>query len=44
MVADSCPGCDPTLVSLHPLAFSRIANLSRGGVPVRYRQARLNPF
>lgn len=39
-VQDACPGCPAGELALHPLAFARLANLSRNAIPVRYRQAR----
>ncbi|PRW59396.1 Solute carrier family 35 member F6 isoform B [Chlorella sorokiniana] len=42
-VQDGCPGCPADQLALHPLAFARLANLSRNAIPVRYRQVACQP-
>jgi expansin (peptidoglycan-binding protein) len=36
-IVDRCPGCSPSSIDLSPLAFSRIADLSLGVVPITWR-------
>jgi hypothetical protein len=39
-VVGRCPGCTTAAISLHPLAFSRLAPLSQKAIPIRCRQVR----